>query len=235
MADFIVAPCNCYMTHSEFQVLSAELSSLVGIIPLHWGDIQNDGKDSELNLFNIHSFAELEQGVASLAEPLKQYFRRRWFLWKCSQCDEYLFSINPNVNRNPNHKDRQYDIEFNNNPLLRFDIKGTHIPKEFLVKIPNIIENPVPMVQFFYEKQSRGVRHNTQNRLFIVHHSFVDSARENLLRCCFDFKRDVFSNYSKGISPASNFIKYKNCLVDIIFILEKRMGAVEYKFYSFES
>jgi len=219
------------MTHQEYLQLSSDLQELVKIIPLHWGTIQNDRTDSKMNMFQINSFAELENRIQDFADNDKNYFRRRWFLWKCAQCDEYIFCTNSNVSPNPNSRDQAYDIEFNGNPQLRFDVKGTVIPKIFRDNIDAIINDPNEMIHFFYEKQSRGVRDNIQNRLFIIHHSFRNPEREMYLRCHWDFKTDLYQEYSLKISETSNFIGYQNVKTGIIFIFENLDKSISHKFF----
>ena len=180
------------MTQNEYLKLSNDLQQLARIIPLQWGNIQNDGTDKQINMFQIHSFEELETQIFNLSDNSKNYFRRRWFLWKCAQCDEYIFCTNTNVTPNPNTRDQSYDIEFNNNNFLRFDIKGTVIPREFRNDINAILNDPSKMINFYYEKQSTGVRNNIQNRLFIVHHSYRNQEREMYLRCHWAFKINLY-------------------------------------------
>ncbi len=219
------------MTHQEYHQLSSDLQQLVKKIPLHWGAIQNDRTDFKMNMFQIHSFAELEIQIQNLSEEDKNYFRRRWFLWKCAQCDEYLFCTNQNVKPNPNTKDQAYDIEFNGNPQLRFDVKGTVIPKKFRDSIDAIIQDPSEMVQFFYEKQSRGVRDHIQNRLFIVHHSFRSPEREMVLRCHWEYKENLYKEYASKISQTSNFINYQNVKADVLFLFENLDKSISHKFF----
>lgn len=219
------------MTHPEYIQLSSDLQQLLKTIPLHWGEIQNDGMDCKIKMFQIHSFAELETRIQSLPEEDKNYFRRRWFLWKCAQCDEYLFCANSNVTPNPNSKDQDYDIEFNGNPELRFDVKGTVIPKIFRDNIDLVIQDPSEMVRFFYEKQSRGVRDHVQNRLFIVHHSFRSLEREMVLRCHWEYKENLYKEYASKISQTSNFISYQNVKADVVFLFENLDKTISHKFF----
>lgn len=220
------------MNQNEFNQLSKDLQSLVEIIPLNWGSIQNDIMDKQIKMFEIHSFSELEKELISLNENSKNYFRRRWFLWKNAQCDEHLFCRNTNVIPNPNCKDQNYDIEFNENQLLRFDIKGTVVPKNFRNRIPDLIENPTEMIHFFYDEQSRGVRSNIQNRLFIVHHSFRNQQREMNVRCNWDYKQEVYEQYSAKIGVNSNFISCKTVKADVIFIFENEDLSYTHKFFA---
>jgi hypothetical protein len=219
------------MTHPEYLQLSVDLQQLLKTIPLHWGAIQNDRMDCKIKMFQIHSFAELEIRIQNLSEDDKNYFRRRWFLWKCAQCDEHIFCANQNVTPNPNPKDQDYDIEFNGNPELRFDVKGTVIPKKFRDNIDLVIQDPTEMVQFFYEKQSRGVRDHVQNRLFIVHHSFRSPEREMVLRCHWEYKENLYREYTSKISTTSNFISFQNIKSDVVFLFENLDKSISHKFF----
>lgn len=219
------------MKHPEYLQLSSDLQLLLKTIPIHWGAIQNDGMDCKIKMFQIHSFTDLEIEIQNLSEEDKNYFRRRWFLWKCAQCDEYLFCANVNVAPNPNAKDQGYDIEFNGNPALRFDVKGTVIPKKFRNNIEAVIQDPTEMVRFFYEKQSCGVRDHIQNRLFIVHHSFRSPEREMVLRCHWDYKQKLYKEYASRISQTSNFIPYQNVKSDVVFLLENLDKTISHKFF----
>ena len=158
--------------------------------------------------------------------------RRRWFLWRCSKCDEFLFNTNQNVKPNPNLKDQSYDIEFNNDPMLRFDVKGTVIPRKFRNNVDEILSSPQEMLRFFYDEQSTGTRNNYQNRLFIVHHSFRNQNREMYLRCFWDLKIKIYTDYCSKVNAGSSFFNYKNVISDVIFILENEDKTFAPKFFS---
>lgn len=219
------------MIFLEYLQLSSDLQQLLKIIPLHWGAIQNDALDCKIKMFQIKSFADLEIQIENLSEGHKNYFRRRWFLWKCAQCDEYIFCTNQNVNPNLNCKSQDYDIEFNENPEFQFDVKGTVIPKKFRDNIEAVIQNPTEMVRFFYENQSCGVRDHIQNRLFIVHHSFISPEREMVLRCLWDYKATLYQEYASKIKSESKFIPYQNVKSGIIFLFENLDKSISHKFF----
>ena len=221
------------MTQNEYIKLSNELQQLARIIPLQWGNIQNDGADKQINMFQIHSYEELESQIANLSDNSKNYFRRRWFLWKCAQCDEHIFCMNDNVSPNPNSRDQGYDIEFNNSSL-RFDVKGTVIPREFRNDINAVLLDPTDMINFFYEKQSTGVRNNIQNRLFVIHHSYRNQEREMYLRCHWAFKLNIFKEYSEKISLNSNFINFQTAKADVIFIFENLDKTITHYFFAIQ-
>ena len=139
------------MTEQEFNTLSNNLRQLALTIPLNWGHIQNNRTDDKINMFQILSYEELEKSIARLNDDQKNYLRRRWFLWKCSACDEYLFYCNDNVEKNPDPRDKEYDVIINDR--WKFDIKGTVIPKNMRDNADVVITNPERMIQFFYDGQ----------------------------------------------------------------------------------
>jgi hypothetical protein len=220
------------MTQLQYEKLAADLQVLARIIPLNWGRIQNDGTDRQINMFQIHSYEDLERHISFLPESSKNYFRRRWFLWKAAQCDEYIFCMNNNVSPNPNFKDQSYDIEFNNDSSLRFDVKGTVVPRDFRINIKEVIKNPSGMIKFFYEEQSKGVRQFHQNRLFLVHHSYKAQEREMYLRCHWEFKKIVYREYARRISLNAKFFEYENTKSDVVFIFENLDGTISHSFFA---
>jgi len=220
------------MTQNQFEQLASDLQSLAKIIPLNWGRIQNNGTDNKINMFHINSFSELEIEIANLSDNDKNYLRRRWFLWRCAQCDEHIFSMNNNVTQNPNSRDQSYDIEFNNNQQLRFDVKGTVIPRSFRATIDEVLKDPTNMIKFFYDEQSKGVRNKNQNRLFIVHHSYSAQEREMYLRCHWEYKKQVYQEYAARIAMNSNFVNYQNTKSDVVFILENLDKTITHKFFA---
>ncbi len=220
------------MTEREYFSLSSDLQQLAKIIPLQWGAIQNNTTDGQIDMFVINSFDALERAIINLQDASKNYFRRRWFLWKCAQCDEYIFCTNENVMANPNSKDQDYDLEFNGNIDLRFDIKGTVIPKKFRDKIEAVLQDPTEMIAFFYEQQSVGVRSHIQNRLFIIHHSHRHQEREMYLRCHWELKAKIYKAYTEHISTSVKLSTYKSIKADIIFIFEHIDKTFSHRFMS---
>lgn len=214
------------MFQIEFGKLSSDLRSIAKKIPLHWGRVQNNSYDDNIDMFKIKTYEELELAIATLDEARKNYLRRRWYLWQCSQCDEYLFYCNDNVEKNPDPRDKAYDVKFDNG--LVFDIKGTVIPKIMRQDAEKVILDQKKMVDFFYDEQSRGRRYDIQNRLFIVHHSFVDPIREFYLRCAWGTKRKVYKVFSDNVDKI-NFIKSHNVLAGVIFIIERKLNVLETK------
>ena len=213
------------MTGTQFQQLSADLRMLAKTIPLHWGYVQNNENDRLINMFSCHTHQSLEDAIRDLPDDIKAYFRRRWYLWQCAQCDEHLFCENDGVTHNPNPRDQSYDIDIFGR--YKFDIKGTVVPRDMRGDITSLLKDPTPMVRFFYDKQSRGVRYNNQNRLFVVHHSFVSQEREFFLRCAWETKRKAYAEFVRAIDSL-RFIQYANCDATVIFILEAERGKAQY-------
>lgn len=214
------------MNYEQFEQLSSDLRILAKKIPLHWGFVQNNCNDRLIDMFTCETYQKLEDAIANLPDDIKSYFRRRWYLWQCAQCDEYLFCDNPGVTHNPNPRDQSYDIDIKGK--IRFDIKGTVIPRELRADVPAIIADPMPMIKFFYDRQSRGVRYNNQNRLFIVHHSFVAQEREFFLRCAWETKKTAYSDFVSNIDSLKIF-QYSGCEAGVIFVTEVIRGKAQYQ------
>lgn len=214
------------MNTAEFKKVSRELQELCKGIPLHWGAIQNDETDSKLNLFKIHSKEQLENNILEFKQDEKNYYRRRWFLWQCAKVDEYLFYQQNNVRKNPNRKDKDWDIEFQQNESLRFDIKSTIIPK---IMRPNFkVKDEEKIIEFYYQNQSKGIRNHLQNRLFIVHHSFYKPERSLVLRCHWNLKQKAFVHFNKIIGTDINFTAHKTVIAKCIFIFEYEKNVFHY-------
>jgi hypothetical protein len=218
------------MTVEQYEKLKKDLQSIVKDVPLRWGSVQNNTTDAGIKMFEINDYAVLQNAIKTLPIEQQQYLIRRWFLWQCSKCDEYLFALNRNVLPNPDAKSKDYDIQFNNDEALQFDLKGTVIPKQFRNNIETIFANPQLLIDFYYAQQSKEVRFGEQNRLFIVHHSFRNVDRELIIRAHFDFKKEAFKRYAMQTLLGKKYLTYKNAKADVIFILEKEDKLFEYKF-----
>lgn len=219
------------MTLQEFNELSKDLQTLSEIVPLNWGTFQNNEADVKINMPELNSFKRLESEIVNFEESDKNYFRRRWFLWECSRCDEHIFAKNDNVTQNLNSRDQTHNIEFNNNPNLRFDLKGTVIPNSFRNKINEVLLDPTKMIHFFYDEQIKGKINQSQNHLFIIHYSHIAQEREMQLRCKWDFKAEVYKKYAEKITTDSNFIRYNKAIADVIFIIENEDKSITSHFY----
>lgn len=215
------------MTSEQFSALSTDLRRIAPRIPLNWGHIQNNSFDYELkrycNIFAVMSLNELEEHIAPFDEEHKSYYRRRWYLLRCADCDEYLFYVNDGVEHNPVRFDKEWDIRING--AYSFDVKGTVIPRAFREDYEAVIADPFGIIQFYYERQSKGVRFDMQNRLFIVHHSLVAPEREFYLRCAWGSKQAVYKRFVDNIDSI-RFHSYKNCTSGVIFILEEERNQV---------
>lgn len=132
-------------------------------------------------MFELYSYDELITAISHLAKPDQDHLKRRWFLWRCSKCDGYLFCQEGKGILNPNPRDKTYDVEFLGVENLRFDIKGTIIPAGMRKDLDTFLQDPQPIVDFTTPNKAKVF--DIQNRLFIVHHLFVQPEREFYLRC----------------------------------------------------
>lgn len=217
------------MDANEYQQISAELQHLCKTIPLHWGNIQNNKTDAKINMFYLKTKKNLDDAICNLPENEKIYFRRRWFLWQCSRVDEYLFYSDFNVQKNPNTKDQNWDIEFYKDKNLRFDVKGTVVPKIFRKNFKTTDEEKI--IQFYYNNQSKGVRFNHQNRLFIVHHSNYKTERSLFLRCHWKLKEKAYKSFINNVKKNPAFTTCKTAIAKCIFILENNKNEFSFQIH----
>ncbi len=216
------------MTYDEYLKLSKELQDLSKRIPLKWGKVQNNATDDKIDMFSCSSVSSLESEISDLEVDDRNYFRRRWFLWKCAQVDEYLFYRNENVKKNPDHKDQSWDIIFNDS--LCFDVKGTIVPRSLRSSFKLNEQSEKEMIDFYYREQSQGVRYNVQNRLFIVHHSFRKDVRSIYLRCHWELKKLAYKEFNHRITASGiKLIEHGSVLAKCIFILESKDNRFYHK------
>lgn len=214
------------MTNREFETLSKELEAVATRIPHSWGSVQNNRTDDKIDMFSLHTYAALEYAVRNLDVEERNYLKRRWYLWKCSQCDEYLFYRNENVEKNPNPFDKDWDIRIGKD--LYLDIKGTVIPKGFWSNVADVLRNPAKIIEYYYEKQSKGRRYDIQNRLFIVHHSLVHPQRELYLRCAWEKKKEIYDFFCRNAEKVGLY-ETRGVKAGVIFILETDIDVIKYK------
>lgn len=96
------------------------------------------------------------------------------------------------------------------------------------VDVDEVLNDPLSMVNFFYDKQSTGRRYDIQNRLFIVHHSFVNPEREFYLRCAWQSKDKIYKQFCDSIENIK-FISTHKVIAGVIFFLELEKGVIDYK------
>jgi len=223
------------MNLTEFNTLSNHLSDVAQFIPLRWGRIQNDRTDGNINMFIYDTFQTLESAVGHLTSETKDYFKKRWFLWKCAQCDEFLFYRSTDIVSNPNHRDQDWDFEFFGNPNLRFDLKGTLVPRQIRENNPGLAipNDPMEIIKFNYDEQSKGVRNHHQNRLFVVHVPRIWN-RENFLRANFQAKSLAYDSYINQLRQNQNynFFNYNGVKSDIIYLIENLDNSIRFEFAS---
>lgn len=212
------------LTESQYNVLSSELASMTADMVPHWGHVQNDRYDSCVNMFAADSRAALEGMIAHLDDDHKNYLRRRWFLWKCSQCDEYLFCLAPNAEPNPNPRDKSYDVRIKGK--VDFDLKGTVIPKVFMDS-PDLFMDPLALIDYLYDHQSSGVRYGVQNRLFLAHFA-LDDAMELRLRTAWDIHAMAFRYLCVNLDFRYGLFDTHGVKAQLIYFLEIEPGRIDF-------
>jgi hypothetical protein len=213
------------ISEEQFQKLKNELSHIKEL-PVGWGGRkQNNFDDDKVNLFSINEYDILIESIKNFDEKTKDYYKKRWFMIKVSDCDEYLISKLPETIKNPNKYSKRFDFIIKG---YEFDIKGTRIPFKYKDKLNFVFSNPKEIINFYYEQQSTGRRFGIQNRLFIITVDEDNYSDEWILRTSFEEKNKAFISYLNRLDDSRNFFNIqfggKTLIADIIFIVKKKEG-----------
>lgn len=228
------------LTTEQYKILSNHLISVADIVPRNWGGMQTKDRDRKLpDLFSYDTYEQLNDAIANavnknmIGSDIEQhnYYRHRWFLFKCSQVDEFLFGQLPNiigVEQNPWYDFKMFD-------RFELDLKGTVLLKQYKDDPEYVFQNPLALIVSFYKQQSQDsyYRKRFQNRLFLVHHSMLSQDREPKLRVNFSAKEIIFKEYAKLLSQPDH--KLFPCMVaeaDVIFLVEQANQVIQYGFGS---
>lgn len=161
-------------------------------IPRSWGKVQNNKYDALSNsvIFGGADYNDVMEKMRGRSEEEINYTVRRWFIHKCSECDEYIFRKQDGVKGNPNIKDNEWDFSIGG---TRFDLKGTRLPSAF--NIGNLMDDPFSVIKWYYDNQSKERRFGLQNRLFLIHESLAGKERGDFMRCAFGTKENAVSDF----------------------------------------
>jgi hypothetical protein len=220
------------ITEEQYLQIRAELLKIKEL-PFGWGGRkQNNSDDDKINLFNIFSFNDLINKTSEFDKQTRDYYIKRWFIIRISDCDEFLFNQLPETRKNPNKYSKRFDFIIKG---FEFDIKGTRVPFKFKDNIKNVYENPKQIIEFYYQEQSTGRRFGLQNRLFIVTIDEDKYFDEIFLRRDFNIKKKAFIEYIQKLRQDWKFyeinINGKIYLSDIIFIIKKN-NVLKFSFAS---
>lgn len=209
-------------SEEEYAKVVESIRSSALRIPFKWGKIQNNEMDSiTKKIFHWEDTDSILSDLRGYDNSVISYALRRWYIYKCSECDEYIFSKHDSVIKNPIYKDKRWDIKIND---IEFDIKGTKIPNDFSYEY--IIKNPLDIIKWFYERQSKEERYGLQNRLFLIHHSMVSKERSDLIRCAFKSKERLINDFLDDFNNVE-FFYYNGAKAIILVIVEKERGIID--------
>ena len=182
-----------------------------------------------------HVFAPVEEGEKGTMARPAVLDRIVAFLcpFLCSEVDEYLFKILPDVlSDGSNNPERDFTIR----NKVSLDLKGTVLLKQYKGDPEYVYKNPLALIDSYYKEQSQDFhyRRRLQNRLFVVHHSYVAPERESYVRTLFDVKRVIFKRYVEMLmQPDHKIFDYMNGRkADLIMLVETVDGKIAYGFAS---
>jgi hypothetical protein len=205
----------------EYWMTVREVRGAALKMPMEWGAVQNNAMDYRTNgIFGTKRLSDFRDKIKGLSKADKQYALRRWYIRRCSECDEWLFTKHKNVERNRNSKDKEWDFAINGD---RFDLKGTRIPKNF--SYDDVTQDPESLIKWLYEHQSKETRFGLQNRLFLIHHSFKDPLRNDLIRCAYKSKEKAINEFLLDYDNVKKF-DYKGAKATILILYETKDGEI---------
>jgi hypothetical protein len=131
-----------------------------------WGRKQQNDWDKRTNfIYKISSWEDFKKYTSNLPKPIRNYALNRWFNFWSANGVENIFCSLPGVEPNLNKYDRLIDFSINR---ISFDHKTTVYPKRYSHPINYAIENPLSLIKWLYDNQSKQQRFHLANRLFIV-------------------------------------------------------------------
>lgn len=209
------------ITKQEFDKTVIELNNIKYLTEGWGGRKQNNFDDDKVKLFYITKYNELIKSIKEFPQELQDYYIKRWFMIKVSECDEYLISKLPNTEKNPDRHSKKFDFIIKGLP---FDIKGTRIPRKYWNDLELAYAKPIELIRFYYYEQSKGRRYGIQNRLFLVTVDEDNLFDEWKLRLNFQKKKDAFLKFINNMQPNRKYfeinINNKKVIADIIFVIK---------------
>lgn len=231
------------LSQETYLFLSKHLNDICHIVPYKWGRMQTKELDRRLpKLLTYNTYDELngaiqrnvDRGILPDNDEENNYYRHRWFVYKCAEVDEYLyyknvitlFSVLPNG---------EYDFL----PIIdryKLDLKSYVMLNQHKDNHQYAFKNPLAVIDSFYKEQRREFYYRNRNRnsLFLVHYSDISPEAEPYLRVRFDIKSKIFIEYAKMImNPAHQIYDYLHGRkTDIMFFIQNVDGTFSYGFGS---
>lgn len=217
------------MFPNDFDRISSELERIAPTIPQNWGGKkQTVGRNALFSPYDIESAAELEERIRGFNETDKKYCRRQWFVTKCNQCDKYLLFNSPYALTVRNGEKGSVIVNGN-----VFNVKHTVMPSACVENAEWMVSHPDELAKYYYDNISPcSDRNQTENRLFIIHHSFVSQSRTTLVEAAFKPKQvilDRFCEIMGNIKPykvEGNNGQDERLYMWMVFVLEREEGKV---------
>lgn len=208
------------LTPSQYSLLLSHIKAIAEIVPYQWGRMQVKAYDRKLpKLYEYQTYDELNEAIANgirrgylTDTDDNNYYRHRWFVYKCSELDEYLFNT---VTDNK----------------IRLELKGQVFYNKYNDDIDYTFRVPLKFIDSLYKQQCFEYhrKKRLENRLFIAYHSFVSPAREPFLRTMFDEKENIFREYNGWLTSGHKLFDYLNHRkADLILLIEQADGTIQY-------
>ena len=168
----------------------------------NWKRKQNNNWDNQTNfIYKVKHFGELENRIKtnfekeSNSEELRIYALNRWYNFWSAKGMETIFCsyLNVKPHSDPFHQHIDFWID-----EIPFDHKTSVFPKGYNQTIEFAKRNPIDLLKWLYENQSKQNRFHLQNRLFLI--LYEKEGNHQKLKSEIDFIKPIIENYLKNFS-----------------------------------
>ncbi|AFM06000.1 hypothetical protein Fleli_3686 [Bernardetia litoralis DSM 6794] len=165
----------------------------------NWRRKQNDIWDKQTNfIYKVRHFQTLENHLKDSFkenpnfEEIRIYALNRWYNFWSAQGIETIFCSYPNVkpHSDPYHQFIDFWID-----EIPFDHKTSVFPKRYTQNIEFAKKNPIDLLRWLYENQSKQKRFHLRNRLFLI--LYRKDGNHQRLKSEIEYIKPIIENYLK--------------------------------------
>jgi hypothetical protein len=202
----------------QLQQIETELKKLQELPA--WGTKQTDDWDKHSNfVYDLPTYNELMSKLSALSQgqAFNDYVINRWFNTLSAQGVEQIFCRHSGVLAHKNKYDKLVDFTVHG---INFDHKTSVFPKGFGKTLAEAQANPLELIHWLYQYQSRQGRFHTDNRLFLVLHQA--DGKHWQLRREFSMIQPIIASYLQDFDKTKlhklSLEEGKTTLSDIIWV-----------------
>ena len=189
--------------------ISQELNKLAVLPP--WGRPQGNDWDRKSNfIYRVTVLDALQRQAIAKAkadgldeEAFLAYVIRRWYNHHTHQAIFDLICRHPQVKPEENLRHHAIDFYLRDMP---FDLKLSRFPRAYPGTLIDAMANPVSLIHWQYQQQSKEWRYHTANRFFVIfHHRSAPNQTWKLRRDFASLAAPLYDYLDKPVLVGANF------------------------------